>query len=88
MHQDGIRYFLEVGPYGSLSTFVSDILPGKEYLSIATNIRRRNGMEQLLTALGHLFVNQRFAYPERLFATRRVQVLDMENYSHVPVAAM
>lgn len=76
MHQDGIRYFLEVGPSGNLSAFVNDILAGKEYISLATNLRRRNGIEQLLTVLAQLFVNQKYSCLDKLFDTRRVQPVD------------
>ena len=78
MHSDGVRYFVEVGPSGNLSAFVNDILSGKEYLAVAMNLRPKNGVEQLLTSLAHLYVNGKQVELEKLFQSRSVKVLDLE----------
>ncbi len=78
MHRDGVRYFVEVGPSGNLSAFVNDIFSGEEYLAIATNLRPKNGVGQLLTALAHLYVNDRQPMLEKLFQHRSVNILDLE----------
>ncbi len=75
MHENGVRYFVEVGPSGNLCAFANDILSGKEHLAIAMNLRRKNGVEQLLTALAHLYVNGRPMKIERLFEGRAVEKL-------------
>ncbi len=85
MYGDGVRYFVEVGPSGSLTTFVNDILAGKEYLALATNVRRRGGLEQLLSALAHLYVNGKQVKLDRLFAPRSISVIDFA--SAAPAAA-
>ncbi len=77
MQADGVRYFVEVGPSGNLSAFVNDILAGSEYVSLATNVRRRGGMEQLLATLGSLFVNGKWPLAQRLFEGRAVQAVDL-----------
>ncbi len=47
MYGDGIRLFVEVGPRGNLTSFVSDILHGKTKAALATNVQRRSGISQL-----------------------------------------
>lgn len=76
MYDDGVRYFIEVGPSGSLTTFVNDILAGKDYIGLATNVRRRSGVEQLLTTLAQLYVNRRFEDIGNLFGGRAIAALD------------
>jgi malonyl CoA-acyl carrier protein transacylase/4'-phosphopantetheinyl transferase EntD len=77
MHGDGVRYFVEVGPSGNLTAFVNDILAGDEYLALPTNLPHRGGLEQLLTVLAHLYVNDRHLKLERLFASRSTQPVDL-----------
>ena len=72
MHRDGVRYFIEVGPSGNLSTFVNDILAGQEHLTLPTNIRKKNPIEQLLFVLSHLFVNNKAVRLKPLFAFRSI----------------
>lgn len=47
MHADGARIFVEVGPRGNLTSFVSDILRGADILAVAANVQRRSGITQL-----------------------------------------
>jgi acyl transferase domain-containing protein/phosphopantetheinyl transferase len=76
MHQDGVRYFIEVGPSGNLTGFVNDILAGQEYMALASNQRKRSGLEQLLTVLGSLFVNGKAVAVNRLFEPRACRPVD------------
>lgn len=71
LYEDGVRYFIEVGPSGNLSAFVNDILAGREYLSLPTDSRRKDGLEQLLALLGQLYVNCKGVDPVDLFRSRR-----------------
>jgi acyl transferase domain-containing protein/phosphopantetheinyl transferase (holo-ACP synthase) len=52
MYNDDVRVFLEVGPRGNLTGFVNDILKGKSYLAVASNVHHRTGITQLNHALG------------------------------------
>jgi len=70
MHADGVRHFIEVGPSAHLTAFVNDVLAGKERCALATNVRRRNGVEQLLTVLAELYANGKPLVLGRLFADR------------------
>jgi acyl transferase domain-containing protein/phosphopantetheinyl transferase (holo-ACP synthase) len=78
MHADGVRYFIEVGPSGNLTAFVNDILAGREYLALASDSRRRDGFDQLLTVLGRLYVNDKGVDPVRLFESRSWAAVDLD----------
>jgi acyl transferase domain-containing protein/phosphopantetheinyl transferase len=54
MYAEGFRIFVEVGPRGNLVSFVNDILKGKDFLAVATNLHHRSGITQLHHALGLL----------------------------------
>lgn len=70
MHDDGVRSFIEVGPSSNLSAFVQETLAGREFLSLATNQRRKGGVEQFLSVLGQLWVHQRPVDLARLWQGR------------------
>lgn len=78
MHRDGVRYFIEVGPSGNLTGFVNDILGGEEYVALASNARKRSGIEQLFSVLGALFVNGKTVDLGKLFRGSNCRVLDLE----------
>jgi hypothetical protein len=54
-----------------------DILIDRDYVALSSNVRRRGGLEQLLTALGQLYAAGRGPKLERLFAGRRVAEIDL-----------
>ncbi|MGE0040891.1 MAG: acyltransferase domain-containing protein [Vicinamibacterales bacterium] len=56
LHADGARTFVEVGPGGTLTAFVEDTLRGRPHTAVATNSPARDDVEQVLHALGQLFV--------------------------------
>ncbi|MDX5373323.1 MAG: acyltransferase domain-containing protein [Pseudomonadaceae bacterium] len=78
MHRDGVRYFVEVGPSGNLTGFVNDILGGEEYLAIASNARKRSGVEQLFNLLGSLFANGKAVDLGKLYRGIACRVLDLD----------
>ena len=84
MHDDGVRYFIEVGPSGNLTSFVNDVLAGKEYVSLATNLRRRNDVAQLLTVLASLYVDGRPVKLENLFTSRSIPTVDRSHAAAEP----
>ena len=77
MVADGVGCFVEVGPSGNLTAFVSDIPAGKAQVSIASNLRRRNGVEQLLTVLAQLYASGRPVRLQSLFDGRRIAAVDL-----------
>jgi acyl transferase domain-containing protein/phosphopantetheinyl transferase (holo-ACP synthase)/acyl carrier protein len=54
LYDEGFRIFVEVGPRGNLVSFVNDILKGKEFVAVASNLHHRSGISQLNHALGLL----------------------------------
>jgi acyl transferase domain-containing protein/phosphopantetheinyl transferase len=78
MHDDGVRTFVEVGPSGNLTAFVNDILAGREYRAVATNQRRRGGLDQFLQVLAELYTDARPVALARLFQRRRVASIDLD----------
>jgi acyl transferase domain-containing protein/phosphopantetheinyl transferase len=77
MHDDGVRLFVEVGPSSNLSAFVNDILIDRDFVSLATNQRRRGGVEQLLSVFGRLYVAGRGPALDRLFDQRAIDAIDL-----------
>lgn len=88
MHDDGVRCFVEVGPSNNLSAFVGDILNEREHLALATNQRRRNGVEQFLATLGQLFVIGRPLNLARLFQDRAIDRIDLAGEAPKPAAGL
>jgi acyl transferase domain-containing protein/phosphopantetheinyl transferase (holo-ACP synthase) len=54
LYDDGVRLFVEAGPRGNLTAFISDILRGKSHLAMPANVSRRSGITQLNHLLGVL----------------------------------
>ena len=77
MHADGVGVFVEVGPSGNLTAFVSDVLHEEEHLALASNLRRRNGIEQLMNMLAQLFTSGRNVRFNRLFEDRAIEPFDL-----------
>ena len=78
MHDDGVALFVEVGPSANLTSFVQDILKGREFTALSTNVRRRNDVEQVLNVLGQLYVAGRGPVMERLFKGRHIAAIDLD----------
>jgi malonyl CoA-acyl carrier protein transacylase len=47
MYADGVRIFIEVGPRANLTGFIDDILRGREYIAVPSNVSYRSGITQL-----------------------------------------
>lgn len=77
MHDDGVRVFVEVGPSGNLTAFVNDILAGDDCLALSSNVRRKNGVEQLLSTLAQLYVAGRTVDIGKLFSPRELAAIDL-----------
>lgn len=78
MHDDGVRLFVEVGPSSKLTAFVNDVLIDRDFSALSTNVRRKNGVEQLLAVLGALYTAGRGPVLERLFEGRALRALDLD----------
>ena len=78
MHDDGVRVFVEVGPSGNLTAFVNDILADRDCLALSSNVRRRNGVEQLLATLAQLYVAGRELDLGKLYGRRELVAVDLD----------
>jgi acyl transferase domain-containing protein/phosphopantetheinyl transferase len=88
MYDDGVRLFVEVGPSANLTAFVSDILVGREFSALSTNVRRRGELDQVLSVLGQLYVAGRGPVLERLFSPRAIVAIDLNGTAAVPRGAV
>lgn len=79
LYADGVRYFVEVGPGGKLTSFADQILresgKAKECVVAASNVEAQEGLPQILNLMAKLYVNGK-AGADGLFAGRQVGRLD------------
>lgn len=77
LYADGVRVFVEVGPSGNLTSFVGDILRGREDLvAVAANSRRRSGILQLHHMLAQLYCAGLKLRLPGLYAHREIADID------------
>lgn len=85
LYEDGFRVFLEVGPSGNLSSFVSDTLRDKDdVLAVSSNSRRKPGLAHLHQTLAQLFAAGIDFEPARLFAHRSIREVDLLTPAKAP----
>lgn len=77
MYRDGVRIFVEVGPRGNLTGFINDILRGKPYVAIPTNVQHHSGITQLHHLLGQLTAHGVAVRLEHLYARRAPEALNL-----------
>ncbi len=78
LYESGVKNFIEVGPSSNLTSFVSDILYGREHQAIASNTQRLSGLEQIQHLLGRLFVNGYGVDTSALYLHRQVNLISLE----------
>jgi len=84
MHGDGVRIFVEAGPRANLTGFIDDILRGKRYAALPSNVQHRSGLLQLNHLVAQLAahgVPLRLAY---LYERRAPQALDLDGEPRRP----
>ena len=79
MYANGVRIFIEVGPRGNLSAFVSDILRGRPHAAIPMDLATIPGLTQLHHALGRLAANHVPMNLDYLYARRKVKQISFED---------
>ncbi len=84
MHDDGIRFFVEVGPSSNLTGFTEDILQGREFLAVSLDNQKRSSVAQLMHALGRLWVHGRDVPVLALFQGRGLAPADLERTGPAP----
>jgi malonyl CoA-acyl carrier protein transacylase/4'-phosphopantetheinyl transferase EntD len=81
MHAAGVRVFVEVGPRGGLTGFVSDTLSDRPHLAVAIDSSRRGGLQQLCHAIGLLAAHGVNLNLDTLYAVRSPRMLDFTQAS-------
>jgi acyl transferase domain-containing protein/phosphopantetheinyl transferase len=76
LHDDGARVFIEVGPRGNMTSFMQDILRGREACVVAPDLMRRSGTTQLNHLVAMLAVHDVPLDLDYLYAARDVHALD------------
>ncbi|MBA3994752.1 MAG: hypothetical protein C0469_14635, partial [Cyanobacteria bacterium DS2.3.42] len=77
MHADGTRIFVEVGPRGGMTPVIDEVLAGKEYVAIASNLQSESGITQLNRTLASLFCHNVPLQLDYLFE-RRANIIDLD----------
>ncbi|HEY6359576.1 MAG TPA: acyltransferase domain-containing protein, partial [Vicinamibacterales bacterium] len=85
MYRDGVRIFVEAGPRANLTGFVDDILRGRNYSAIASNVPHRSGMTQLNHLVGQLVAHGVPVKVGRLYEHRAPVVVDLQRPGIVAV---
>jgi acyl transferase domain-containing protein/NAD(P)H-dependent flavin oxidoreductase YrpB (nitropropane dioxygenase family)/NAD(P)-dependent dehydrogenase (short-subunit alcohol dehydrogenase family)/acyl carrier protein len=76
MYAAGARTFIEVGPQGVLTGLVGQTLAGKPHLAVASDLKGRPGLVQLLHLLGQLLAAGIPVQMDRLFNDRLPQTTE------------
>jgi malonyl CoA-acyl carrier protein transacylase/phosphopantetheinyl transferase len=84
MYDDGVRLFVEAGPRGNLTAFVSDILRGRPHLAMPANLPRRSGLTQINHLVGALAAQRAGMRLDYLYARRDPQNVSWEKASAGP----
>lgn len=79
MYKRGARIFIEVGPSSVLTNLVKQILKGKSFLSVATNIQGQPALDQFLKLLGQLTVCAMPVSLNLLYRGRNLTRFDLKN---------
>jgi acyl transferase domain-containing protein/phosphopantetheinyl transferase len=78
MYEAGIRVFVEVGPRGILSGFVSGTLGKRPHAAVPLDRMRLSSVEQLCRAVGMLVAHGVHVDLPAFFGPRRPRILDLE----------
>ncbi len=78
LYDEGFRVFVEVGPSGNLTSFVNDILRGRDdVVAVSCNSRRKPGVQVLQQMLAQLFAAGVAFKPAALYAHRELADIDL-----------
>ena len=84
LHDGGARVFVEVGPRGNLTAFIEDILRGRPFCAVASDVQRRSSITQLNHLVAMLAVHGAAVDLEQLFSERRAEEVDWRKPSSSP----
>ena len=80
MHEAGARVFIEVGPQGVLTGLTNQILAGKQFVAVASDLKTRPGLLQLAHLLGQLYVAGVSVHLDRVFQGRGLVPFDLSKF--------
>ena len=78
MYEAGVRAFIEVGPNHVLTNLTKQILGEREHLAVASDVKGRSGLTQLLHCLGQLATYGVAVDLERLYSERTVAQVNLD----------
>ena len=81
LYSQNIKTFIEVGPSSNLTGFVDDILRGRDYIAVSSNIQRRTGLEQIQHLLAQLCMRGMTVDMTPLYRHRDVTQVDLDTAS-------
>lgn len=87
MYRNDVRVFVEVGPRGNLSAFVSDTLRGRPHLAVPIDVPSRSGIDQLNHLVALLSAHCVPLRTDRLFQGRGCSKLDFDASDPEPKGA-
>jgi acyl transferase domain-containing protein len=76
--EEGVRFFIEVGPSAYLTAFVEDTLRKREFLAVASNERTRPALEQIQRLLGQLWCHGHAVDFSPLYQNRAIEPFEWE----------
>ena len=84
MYAADVRVFVEIGPRGNLSAFVTDTLRKRPHVAVPLDLPRYDGLTQLARALGMLVAHGVSVDLPALYERRRPRALDLKAEPPVP----
>lgn len=87
LYEQGVNVFIEVGPNSNLTSFVDDVLKGREYLALASNLQNQSGLYQLQQLLGRLWTAGVPVSTTTLYKHRNLQTVLLNQPSQEQSAA-
>jgi acyl transferase domain-containing protein/phosphopantetheinyl transferase (holo-ACP synthase) len=83
MYAEGTRIFVEVGPRGGMIPVIDEVLSGKEYVALASNLQNESGITQLNRTLASLYCHGVPVKLDYLFE-RRADIIDLDSDARPP----
>jgi phosphopantetheine--protein transferase-like protein len=79
MYEAGARIFVEAGPRGNLTAFITDILRKRPHLAVPADLRQRAGIDQLLHLLAILSAQGLRLDLDHMYARRSPRKISLDH---------
>lgn len=87
MHDDGARIFIEVGPKGALTAFVSDTLRGRPHAAIASDLPHVSGTLQFNHLLAQVAAHGVAVRLDELYSRRGARRIPLDGTEEIATGA-